>query len=36
MLEKKFLNVLNFQVKHQRAQKAWKNFADNMGRDNVR
>jgi len=24
------------QVKHQRAQKAWRNFADNMGKDNIR
>lgn len=24
------------EVKHQRAMRAWKNFADNMGRDNIR
>ena len=23
------------EAKHQRAKKAWKNFADNMGRDNI-
>ena len=23
------------EAKHQRARKAWKNFADNMGRDNI-
>ena len=24
------------EARHQRAMKAWKNFADNMGRDNIR
>ena len=27
---------LLFQIKHQRAQAAWRNFADNMGKDNIR
>jgi len=28
--------IKTMEVKHQRAQKAWRNFADNMGKDNIR
>jgi len=27
--------IKTMEVKHQRAQKAWRNFADNMGKDNI-